>query len=128
VGAAAADTRTLWLRNLHTKEELRLQPFGLWGLVQPTEWAQINRFFRSWRSGDRRPINPRLIRVLAQIQRHFDGRPLEIVSGYRVRDDPAQLTSYHQVGHAVLCVAPHKAPYAERTIMRSDDVMSVADL
>ena len=98
--AGRADTRWLWLCNLHTHEQLHARPFAEFGLLDPLEGARINRFFRSWRTDDRRPITPRLLRVLVRVQRHFGGRALELVSGYRVPEDPAHLTSYHQVGHA----------------------------
>jgi hypothetical protein len=32
-------------------------------------------------------VAPGLLRVLAQIERHFGGRQLHLMSGYRARDD-----------------------------------------
>jgi hypothetical protein len=37
--------------------------------------------------GHRRTVAPGLLRVLAQVQRHFRGRQLHLMSGHRVLDD-----------------------------------------
>src|SRR5262249_21365243 len=41
-----------------------------------------------------------LLRVLAQLELHFGGRRLGLMSGYRAPDDAQALSSFHQVGHA----------------------------
>jgi uncharacterized protein YcbK (DUF882 family) len=96
---ARADHRGLWLKDIYFHDELRLRPFGPSGHPDVLAWARLTRFFRS-RQGPRHTIDPQLLRVLAQIQRHFGGRRLELMSGYRIPDDPQALSSYHQVGHA----------------------------
>src|SRR5688572_3265212 len=102
VGDALADRdhRVLWLHNLHTGEELRLQPFRARGRLARLAWLRLDRLFRSASTGRRRTINPRLFGVLAQVQRHFGGRRLELVSGYRVPGEGEELDSYHHVGRA----------------------------
>src|SRR5262249_13116340 len=75
--ALAADARSVWLKNLHTGEEARLHPFGELGVPTPLGWARANHLFRSWRTQLERPINPRLLRVLAELQRRFAGRRIE---------------------------------------------------
>jgi uncharacterized protein YcbK (DUF882 family) len=95
---AITDPRVLWLRNVHTGEELRIRPFGRDGIPLYVPWGRANHLFRSWRSGEARPINPRLLRVLAHVQERFGGRRIELVSGYRVPDDRDHLSSYHQIG------------------------------
>jgi uncharacterized protein YcbK (DUF882 family) len=97
---ATADVRAVWFYNVHTGEELRLRPFARYGRIEPAAWRRLNRFFRSWRTGRRRPVHPRLVRVLAHLQTHFGGRRIEVVSGYRVPEDDDELDSYHQVGRA----------------------------
>lgn len=96
-GPAAADHRTLWLHDIHRGDEIRLQPFGPRGVPDRLAWARLTRFFRSRHDG-RRAVHPRLLRVLAQIQRHFGGRRIDLLSGYREPDNPEHLSSYHQVG------------------------------
>src|SRR5689334_14941151 len=74
-------TRIVWMRSVHSEEELRVQPFGRYGVPVRLAWLRLNHLFRSWRTGEHRPISPRLLRVLAQIQRRFGGRRIELVSG-----------------------------------------------
>ncbi len=95
--AEARDRRGLWIVSAHSHEELRVRPFGRYGIPERHAWARLTRLFRSRRTQERRAVHPRLLRVLAQIQRHFDGGRLAVVSGYR----HVGKTSYHGVGHAV---------------------------
>lgn len=56
------------------------------------------------RSTDNRshPINPRLVRQLAQVSDHFGGRVLEVISGFRpARRGQHTAHSNHNIGHAV---------------------------
>jgi uncharacterized protein YcbK (DUF882 family) len=99
--AGAADPRIVWIKNLHTNEEAHLRPFGELGVPTPLGWARANHFFRSWRTERARSINPRLLRVLAELQRRLGGRRIEVVSAFRVPGRTDRLSSYHQVGRAV---------------------------
>ena len=94
------DQRTLWMFNVHTREELRGRPFSQAGLPDPIRWAQWNHFFRSWRTKEQHTVSPRLLRVLAQIQSHFGKRRIELVSGFRRPRDGEAPHSYHQLGSA----------------------------
>jgi uncharacterized protein YcbK (DUF882 family) len=98
--SANCDARTLWLYNVHTREELRIRPFASATRLRPLAWRRINRVLRSWRTDRRRPMHPRLVRTLARVQNQFAGRRIEVVSGYRVPEDTDNLSSYHQVGRA----------------------------
>lgn len=97
---APTDYRTLWARNLHTGEEVRVRPFAQHGLLRRTDAHRLTRLFRSWRTGRRRALHPRLVVVLVQVQRHFRGRRIDLVSGYRVPEHERALRSYHQVARA----------------------------
>lgn len=97
---ADRDHRILWMRNAHTGEEIRFRPFRSRSLLEPVAWARLNRFMRSWRTEKRRTMHPRLLRLLAQVQRHFGGHRIELTSGYRVPDVPGSPSSYHGVGRA----------------------------
>lgn len=98
--ARAADRRSLWLHNVHLGDELRVQPFDDYGVPHLLDWLRLEHLFRSHRTKTSRAINPRLLRVLAQVQRHFGGRRLELLSGYRAPEAKDRLSSYHQVGRA----------------------------
>jgi uncharacterized protein YcbK (DUF882 family) len=62
---------------------------------------EISRLLR-YPSGEVRPIEPRLVRLLAEVSDHFDGREIIVVSGFRPYS-PTQYTphSNHNVGKAV---------------------------
>lgn len=90
--------RGLWLYNAHTGKEIRLRPWRTDGTLHPVVWRRLQRFFRDRHSGARRPVHPRLLRVLAEIQGRVGGRRLQLNSGYRVGGP--RLRSYHQVGRA----------------------------
>jgi len=106
---ADGDRRVLWLRNVHNGEELRLRPFGMHGLPKAIAWRQITRLFRSSQK-ERRTINPGLLRTLAQMQRHFGNRRIDLYSGYRVAQEGRELDSYHHVGHAADIAISHVEP------------------
>jgi uncharacterized protein YcbK (DUF882 family) len=93
------DHRTISLTDLYRGDQLRIRPFGPHGIPCRRDWHRLSRFFRD-RRGHRRAVAPGLPRLLGQIQRHFAGRQLHLMSGYRAPDDPQALSSYHQVGHA----------------------------
>lgn len=97
--ARAKDHRTLWLYEDHRNEELTVRPFGDFGVPTTLAWGELNRFFRSWRTDDERTMNARLFRTLAQIQSHFGGSRMHLVSGYR-EPRKGERESYHSVGHA----------------------------
>lgn len=93
------DPRALWMFNVHTRETLRVRPFASATRLERATWRAVNRFMRSHRTGFRRTMHPRLVRVLARIQAHFGGRRIELVSAYRVAATDADV-SYHSVGRA----------------------------
>jgi uncharacterized protein YcbK (DUF882 family) len=79
---SGGDYRTLRIRNLNTGEFLSVRALRRDGRPLAMPWLRVDHLFQSWRTAERHPISPRLIRVLAQIQRHFAGRQIELVSGY----------------------------------------------
>jgi uncharacterized protein YcbK (DUF882 family) len=89
------------IRNVHTKEVFRLPDVGPLGRIDHLAWREANHRFRSWRTDERRPLHPRLLRTIAHLQRHFGGRDIELVSAYRVPEHRDRLSSYHQVGRAI---------------------------
>lgn len=96
---AAADRRLLWVHSVHLGETIRRQPFDERGVPKLLEWKRFEHLWRSYHTLQTRAINGRLLRVLSLIQEHFDGKRIELLSGYRTPDGNT-LTSYHQVGRA----------------------------
>ena len=95
---AAANVRApqLWLYNIHTRQELQTSPFAYNGVLDWNAWAELNRFFRSWRTHEAHPLAPRLLELLVKIQASFGGRRIELVSGFR---SPGVYESLSQSNH-----------------------------
>jgi len=76
-----------------------VQPFDEHGQARGEAFAAIAKAFRA-RSGDEKPIDPRLVEVLMTLSRAFDDRPIALVSGHRVPGRGTSKTSYHTRGMA----------------------------
>ena len=102
--------RTLSFVHLHTGERLDAT-YWADGAYIPDELAAIDRLLRDFRSGDVRPIDPRLLDVLYDLRRDMrTNRPFEVISGYRSPATNAALRrksravakkSYHMRGMAI---------------------------
>ncbi|OAN44695.1 hypothetical protein A6A04_07665 [Paramagnetospirillum marisnigri] len=102
--------RSLHLYNTHTGESLKTV-YWAEGQYQTKTIAQISRFLRDHRSGQVHPIDPRLLDVMASVQRKVGAKgAIHIISGYRSPSTNAILASYsdgvathslHTVGKAV---------------------------
>ena len=93
---ANARTPQLWLYNVHTRQELQSNPYAYNGVLDWNAWAELNHFFRSWRTHEAHPMAPRLLELLVKIQAASGGRRLEIVSGFR---SPGEHDSLSQSNH-----------------------------
>lgn len=72
------------------------------GRVRDKAAKRLDRFMRSWRTGEKHPIDRRLYRLLAQVSDHFGGRRIVVVSGYRpVRKNQFTKNSRHNHGKAI---------------------------
>jgi uncharacterized protein YcbK (DUF882 family) len=107
---AAADTRALALRNLHTGEFVRATYWAA-GRYLREGLSQIDRLLRDHRTNAVHPIDRRLLALLGELHDQLETRePFEIISGYRSPETNATLvsttsgvspTSLHIVGMAV---------------------------
>ncbi|GAB4235403.1 MAG: hypothetical protein Kow0032_19920 [Methyloligellaceae bacterium] len=84
-GRAAADTRTLTIYNIHTKETAEIT-FKKDGEFLPEGLKQINHIFRDWRRNEETEIDPELVDLVWQLHRELGSRePVHLISGYRSR-------------------------------------------
>jgi len=83
------------------KETLRVQLFTKAGKVDPKARARLARFLRDRRTGEVHRPNVRLMRVLAYLADHFNGRAIIVVSAFRSRDGEDGNASRHSTGAAV---------------------------
>lgn len=90
----------LRLSAVHLGESIDLKPFDASGAPSPTAFAELQHLMRCRISGEEVPIDPRLIRVLAQLNAYYH-RPIQLVSGHRkpyvIGTKP---TSQHALGRA----------------------------
>jgi uncharacterized protein YcbK (DUF882 family) len=80
---------------------------------------RVSHVLRCRRTDAEKPISPQLLVLLSHIEDHFDGRPLEIVSGYR---NQRKQTSNHFKGTAtdirIAGVPPRKVREFSETLDR----------
>jgi uncharacterized protein YcbK (DUF882 family) len=83
-------------------EVFRGSLFGADGKVMPQAHARISRLMRDLRANKQMPIDPRLLRLVAEVSDHFGGRTIVVVSGYR-EHTPRQFARYsrHNYGRAI---------------------------
>ena len=65
----------------------------------PRAEQQVRRLLASWRTGQSRGIDRRLIRLIARVSDVFGGRPIRVVSGFRERSHAKR--SHHRMGEAL---------------------------
>lgn len=97
------------IKNAHTGEVYR-GVYRVGGYYVPRAFRQINHIMRDHRSNNLHPIDPRLIDILAKLQKRCAcSEPLTILSGYRSPQTNAMLrrisgnvarNSYHMKGQA----------------------------
>ncbi|MCM5556798.1 DUF882 domain-containing protein [Pleomorphomonas sp. JP5] len=81
--AKAADSRTLDLYNMHTKERLTIV-FKKDGRYVPSALNELNRFLRDWRRNEATRMDPRLFDTVWEVyQKSGSRQPIQVVSGYR---------------------------------------------
>lgn len=84
-----------------SQETLRVRLFDRAGKVDPKARARLARFLRDRESDRQKRPHLRLMRVLAYLADHFNGRTIIVVSAFRSENDGANGTSRHAAGEAV---------------------------
>ncbi len=96
--AAEPERRTLALLNTHTGENLTAT-YREAGRLLPDALAAVDHILRDHRTGDVKPIDPRLLDLLTDIARDLDTtEPFHVISGYR---SPRTNTALRSTGHGV---------------------------
>ena len=109
-GPAAAETRSLKLYFLHTKERATIT-YKKNGRYIPSGLKKINRFLRDWRRNEPTRMDPRLLDLLWEVYRGTGARKhIHVVSAYRSPATNAMLRrrskgvaskSQHMLGKAI---------------------------
>jgi uncharacterized protein YcbK (DUF882 family) len=109
-GAASAETRSLKLYFIHTKERAEIT-YKRNGRFVQGGLDKINRFLRDWRRNEPAKMDPRLIDLLWEVNRAVGGRDyIHVVSAYRSpatnsmlrsRSKGVAKNSQHMLGKAI---------------------------
>jgi uncharacterized protein YcbK (DUF882 family) len=105
--AKAAKVRNAVLSGLVTlerpasQETLRVRLFDPSGKPDPKGRARLAHFLRDRESGGQKKPHIRLMRVLAYLADHFNGRTIIVVSAYRSDSNQASESSRHATGEAI---------------------------
>ncbi len=81
--SAPAKGRTMHFTNLHTQETFSGE-YWYDGQYLPDAFGEIKTVLRDYRTGDKFPIDPRLMDILFVLQHRLrNGEPFNVFSGYR---------------------------------------------
>ena len=84
-----------------SQETLRVHLFDKQGKPDPKGRARLARFLRDRETDEEKRPHTRLMRVLAYLADHFNGRTIIVVSAYRSAQDGASGNSRHATGEAI---------------------------
>jgi len=84
-----------------SQETLRVHLFDKNGKPDPKGRARLARFLRDRESDEEKKPQTRLMRVLAYLANHFNGRTIVVVSAYRSAQNGTNGTSRHATGEAI---------------------------
>ncbi len=84
-----------------SQETLRVRLFSKSGKPDPKARARLARFLRDRENDSEKRPNTRLMRVLAQLADHFNGRTIVVVSAYRSEKNGTNESSRHASGEAI---------------------------
>jgi uncharacterized protein YcbK (DUF882 family) len=84
-----------------SQETLRVRLFDKNGKVDPKGRARLAQFLRDRETDSQRKPHPRLMRVLAYLAEHFNGRTIVVVSAYREPGTAGANSSRHATGEAI---------------------------
>ena len=84
-----------------SKESLRVRFFNKTGKPDPKARVRLARFLRDRQNDETKRPHTRLMRVLAYLADHFNGRTIIVVSAYRSGGDGSNDPSRHSTGEAI---------------------------
>jgi uncharacterized protein YcbK (DUF882 family) len=88
-------------QRLRTEEKRRIRVLDSRGRVRPAAIRDLRQLLRPMGSRKRKDPHPRLLRLIAQTVDHFGGRPVQVVSGYRLPGGFTKESSRHAAGQAI---------------------------
>jgi uncharacterized protein YcbK (DUF882 family) len=109
--------------NLHlfvlaTQEEIKVNIYNPDGSYNVEALQQVSHLLRCKRTDTERDIEPRLMTALSHVYDHFDGKRLEVVSGFR---NQRRTTSFHYQASASDIRVPGVKPAKLRAFVETLD-------
>ena len=95
--AFARPSGDLFLYSPNWREEVKVNIYNPDGSFNEDALKSLNHLLRCRRTDTEKPIEPHLYEILSAIQDHFDGRRLQVISGFR---NQRKVTSFHFHGTA----------------------------
>lgn len=92
---------TAKLFRIATAEHLTITLTDERGRVRPQASQKLARFLRPRHATKQRRPDPRLVGLLAEIARHYEGRTISVISGYRLPGGFTSSDSRHTQGKAI---------------------------
>jgi uncharacterized protein YcbK (DUF882 family) len=92
---------TVTFYRIWSRETVRVKLVDDRGTARPGAQRMMRELMRPRESRKRKLPNARLLQLLANVSDHFGGRPLHIVSGYRLPGGLTRDTSRHVAGEAM---------------------------
>jgi len=89
------------LFRIATNERIRLTVTDAKGRVRPAARTKLARFLRPRNSTKQKPPESRLVALLAEISHHYEGRTIQVISGYRKAGGYTSKESRHTKGAAI---------------------------
>jgi len=108
--AADGDTRTISLHHVHTNEDITIT-YKRNGRYDPEALRKLDWFLRDWRRNEAVKMDPQLIDLVWEVQRHVGAhKPIWVICGYRApatnnmlrrRSSGVAQNSMHTIGRAL---------------------------
>lgn len=116
--APARPSGRIRIFSINYKEEADVNIYNEDGSYNLQALAEINHIFKCRRSGLEHDIDTRLVTILSHVYDHFDGKRIELLSGYRFQ---RRTTSNHFHGNAADIRIPGVDPLKIRAFVSTLD-------
>lgn len=84
-----------------TNQTARITLVDARGRVRPAAIKQLEALLKDRRTGKSRPLDKRLVQLIARVSDYFGGRPIHVISGVRAAGGYTKETSRHTRGQAI---------------------------
>ena len=94
-------SRVVWLYRPALSQSMKLKIIDRSGRLLQSSRNKLSTLFRDRRTHRKRRPNPRLLRLVARVSKHFGGKRMVVISGFRPPGKHTRRSSRHTRGDAV---------------------------